>query len=201
MPRIRQGILTATLLQPDRAWYAADLARHLGTSRSSLQRELGALVKAGILKQRREGRMLYVQADPECPVFLELRGLLSKTVGLVDLLREALKPFVKQIQCSFVYGSIARAEEISASDIDLFIIGKVSLRDIAVAMQDAQKKTGREVNPTVYQLEEFARRLAARDHFVLSVLDKPKLFVIGTQRELDQITKPKSGGGGANKQV
>src|SRR5271155_5876378 len=88
MPRTRQAILAATLLQPDRAWYAADLARYLGRSRSSLQRELVELVKAGILKSRREGRMLFIQADRESPIFPELRGLLSKTAGLVDLLRD-----------------------------------------------------------------------------------------------------------------
>lgn len=92
MPRIRQSILGATLMQPERAWFAAELARHLGTTRSSLQRELVKLVKVGILKSRREGRMLYVQADRECPVFLETQGLLSKTAGLVDLPRDALSP-------------------------------------------------------------------------------------------------------------
>src|SRR5271169_332202 len=86
MPRTRQAILAATLLQPDRVWYAADLARHLGTSRSSLQRELAALLDVGILKSRREGRMVFIQADVECPIFPELHGLLSKTAGLVDVL-------------------------------------------------------------------------------------------------------------------
>src|SRR5665213_3762337 len=125
MPRTRQAILAATLLQPRRSWYAAELARHLGTSRSSLQRELVDLLDVGILKSRREGRMLYVQADPDCPVFLELRGLLSKTAGLLDLLRNALMPFADRIEFSFVFGSVARAEEVSASDIDLLIVGEV----------------------------------------------------------------------------
>jgi DNA-binding transcriptional ArsR family regulator len=184
MPQTRQAILAATLLQPDHVWYAADLARHLGSSRSSLQRELAALLDVGILKSRREGRMVFIQADVECPIFPELHGLLSKTAGLVDVLRGALTPFLDQIQVAFVYGSIARAQE--TSTIDLFIIGEVGLRELAGAVHEAQLKIGREVSPRIYQPQEIAKRLAAHDHFVLSVLTKPKLFVLGTQRELDQ---------------
>jgi predicted nucleotidyltransferase len=194
MPHTRQAILAATLLQPERSWYAADLARHLGTSRSSLQRELVDLVRVGILKSRRQGRMLYIQADRECPVYLELRGLLSKTAGLVDLLRDALMPFVDRIELSFVFGSVARAEETSTSDIDLFIVGEVGLRELAPALQESQKLTGREVNPKLYRVPELAKRVAARDHFVLNVLDKPKLFIVGSQNELDHLTERKPHG-------
>jgi DNA-binding transcriptional ArsR family regulator len=196
MPHTRQAILAATVLQPARAWYAADLARHLGTSRSSLQRELAALLDVGILKSRREGRMVFIQADVDCPVFPELQGLLSKTAGLVDVLRDALTPFLDQIQIAFVYGSIARAQETSTSDIDLFIIGQVGLREVAGAVHEAQLRTSREVSPKIYRAEEIAKRLAAHDHFVLSVLSKPKLFVIGTERELGQFAKRQSRDGG-----
>lgn len=183
------------MLQPERAWYAADLARHLGTTRSSLQRELEALVRARILKRRREGRMVFVQADTDSPVFAELQGLLFKTAGLADVLRNALSPFLDRIQVAFVYGSVARAQESSRSDIDLFIIGEVGLRDLAGAVHDAQTKVGREVSPKIYRPEEIAKRLAVADHFVSSVLGKPKLFVVGTQRELDQITERQPGDG------
>jgi len=144
--------------------------------------------------------MLYIQADQECPVFIELRGLLSKTAGLVDLLRDALLPFVDRIQIAFVYGSIARAEETSVSDIDLLIVGQVGLREIAPGLREAQKQTSREVNPKLYRFQELAKRLAAREHFALSVLDKPKLFVIGSQNDLDHVTGRKSPDGRAIEQ-
>lgn len=195
MPRTRQAILATTLMRPDRSWYAADLARHLGLSRSSLQRELVALVNAGILKSRREGRMNFIQADQESPVFAELRGLLSKTAGLVDVLRNALSPFEDRIGTSFVFGSVARAEEDSLSDVDLLIVGDIGLHDVASALRDAQRKLGREVNPKLFQPGEFAKRVASKDHFVLSVLSKPKLFVIGSQNELDRLIERKTRGG------
>src|SRR5215813_13177005 len=122
-PRIRQAILVATVLHPDRWWYLSDLAKHLGVRPSSLQRELATLVEAGILQRREDGNRVYFQANPDCPFLSELQGLLVKTAGIVDVLRETLAPFAKRIDWAFIYGSVARAEELASSDVDLMIIG------------------------------------------------------------------------------
>ena len=114
-PRTRQGVLAATLLRPDRWWYLSDLARHLRVPPSSLQRELAALTAAGILRRRRDGNRVYFQPNPECPLFAELQGMLLKTAGLVDVLREALRPLSASIDWAFVYGSIANSQERASS--------------------------------------------------------------------------------------
>lgn len=93
LPKTRQGILAATLVQPEKAWYASELAQRLGVPSSSLQRELQDLTEAGILKTHKQGRMVYYQANRESPVFPDLRGLLLKTAGLVDVLAQALSPW------------------------------------------------------------------------------------------------------------
>ena len=183
-PRIRQAILAATLLQPDRWWYLSDLARHLAVRPSSLQRELAALVEAGILRQRRDGNRTYFQPNPDCPFLTELQGLMLKTVGLVDVLHEVLEPFTNRIDWAFVYGSIARSEELASSDVDLMIIGRVGLADIAPALRQAERCLNRPVNPTVYSREEFATKLAAGHAFLHTVLAGAKLFICGDSHEL-----------------
>jgi uncharacterized protein len=200
MPEVRQAVLSATLLDPDRWWYAADLARHLRLRPSSLQRELSALTGAGILRARREGRMVYYQPDPQCPILPELRGLMLKTAGLVDVLRDALAPLADRIDCAFVYGSIARGQERSDSDIDLMVIGDVRLNNLAAVTSNARGTLGREINPRRYRAEEFAKRVAAKDHFLTSVLSKPKLFVIGTADVLEQLAQRKPGDARADEQ-
>jgi DNA-binding transcriptional ArsR family regulator len=80
-PKTRQDILAATLLDPKRSWYLSDLARHLRTQPSSLQRELAALAEAGILRRRTDGNRVYFQADVDSPCFEELRGLMLKAGG------------------------------------------------------------------------------------------------------------------------
>lgn len=188
LPKTRQGILAATLLQPEKAWYVSELARRMGVPPSSLQRELHDLEEAGILNTRRQGRMAYYQANTESPVFPELRGLMVKTAGLVDVLADAVASLARKLRVVFVYGSIAAGHEDTASDIDLLVVGKVSPVDLAVPLRKARESLGRDINPSIYTPAEFAKKRAARDHFLSRVLDKPKLFVLGDQDELETIT-------------
>ena len=181
LPKTRQGILAATLVQPEKAWYASELAHRLGVPSSSLQRELHDLREAGILKTYRQGRMVYYQANRDSPIFPDLRGLLLKTAGLVDVLAQALKPVAAKVATAFVYGSIAAGSEESDSDIDLMVVGQVSPEDLALPFRRARESLGREINPTVYTPAEFERKHAANDPFLKQVLDKPRLVVLGKQ--------------------
>src|SRR5271170_1459860 len=98
LPKTRQGILGATFVQPEKAWYASELARRLGVPSSSLQRELQDLSDASILKTPRQGRMVYYQANADSPLFSDLRGLLLKTAGLADVLADALKRLAPKVR-------------------------------------------------------------------------------------------------------
>ncbi|MGD9721323.1 MAG: helix-turn-helix domain-containing protein [Pirellulales bacterium] len=200
LPKTRQGILAATLLQPEKAWYVSELARRMGVPPSSLQRELRDLEGAGILKSHRQGRMVYFQANTESPIFSDLRGLLVKTAGLVDVLANALRPLAAKLQLVFVYGSIASGSEHSESDIDLMAIGTVSPAELSMALRHARDLLGREINPTVYTRAEFDKKRKERDHFVTRVLDRPKLFVVGNQHGLGKSAVRESRGQGSTKQ-
>jgi predicted nucleotidyltransferase len=201
LPRTRQGILAATLAQPERWWYLSDLAKHLRVPASSLQRELAALVAAGILERRPDGNRVYFRPDRGCPFFAELRGLIVKTIGLVGVLREALAPLADRIRCAFVYGSIARGEERSDSDVDLMVIGRVGLFELASALGRAQEQLGREVNPAVYSPLEFTKKLRSGYAFPREVLNGLKLFVVGNERDLDAALGRGSGRTATGKQT
>lgn len=184
LPKTRQGILAATLLKPEKAWYASELARRMGVPPSSLQRELRDLVQAGILKTHRQGRMSYYQANVDSPLFPDLRGLLLKTAGLVDVLADALMPVASTVAAAFVYGSMASGDQQSDSDVDLMVVGTVKPVDLALPLRRARDLLGREINPTTYTPAEFNEKRAAKDHFLTRVLSEPKLFILGNENEL-----------------
>jgi uncharacterized protein len=190
-----QGVLASTVLQPDRSWYLSDLAKHLGVGPSSLQSSLAALVKAGILTRRKEGNRVYFQADPDCPFLLELQGLIEKTAGLVDVLQEAMAKLKKRIAVAFIHGSVARSAEKSASDVDLIVIGNLGLADITSVLEKAETRVDRSVNASVYTPEEFSRKLAAKNHFLTSLLEKEKIFILGGHHDLEKIAgyRPRPG--------
>lgn len=183
-PKTRQKLLSVLLLHPERSFFLSDLARHLQVGPSSLQRELGSLVSAGILKREAEGKHVYFQADPDCPVLPELQSLMIKTVGLVEALRQALQPTASDIRIAFVYGSLARGEALSESDVDLLVVGSIGLSRLSPLLRKVSHSLGREVNATVYSTDEFRRK--ASEHFLRSVLDREKLFVLGSRHELEE---------------
>jgi predicted nucleotidyltransferase len=192
-PATRAAVLATLLLHPDRQWYFRDLAKQLGLRPSSLTRELRNLTAAGILRRRQEGNRVYYQADQACPILPELRGLMLKTAGLVDVLRKALRPFRDRITVAFVYGSIARGEELAESDIDLMVIGNTGRFALTRPLRDAEQRLARPVNPTIYKPAEFSEKAAADDHFVKAVLDRPRLFVVGEERDLERAREAKAG--------
>lgn len=186
-PEVRARVLAATFGQPEREWYLTELARALETRPSSLQRELEALIKAGILEQRRDGRRVYVRPDKTSPVFADLKHLLDKTAGLVPILSRELEPLGESVRVAFLYGSIARSEETSASDIDLMVIGTAGLSDLIPALRSSEQALGRPVNPTVYSLQEFQQKVVRNDHFLTAVVRGAKQFVKGSEHDLEAI--------------
>lgn len=186
-PTVRQGVLAATLGRPEKWWYLSELAQFLHTRPSSLQRELRSLEHSGILQLRKDGRRAYFKAETRSPIFRELRSIFEKTVGLIPSLRVALELFADKIACAFVYGSIARREEHATSDVDLMVIGKVGLGDLAPSLRRIEKRLGREVNMTNYSVDEFRKKVAEGDHFLTTVLNGSLQFVKGEQRDLDAV--------------
>jgi uncharacterized protein len=183
-PEIRSKILATLLLQPEKRWFLTELAQYLRTQPSSLQREVEALSRAGLLEQTKDGRRVYFKADTNSPVFSDLKGLLEKTAGMIPILREEVDAFGDRIKLAFVYGSTARSEESSESDVDLMIVGNVGLSDLVPSLRRAEQRFGRPVNPTVYSSKEFLTKARNQDHFLTAVLRGSKEFVKGNDGEL-----------------
>lgn len=153
----------------------------------AVQRELAKLTSSGLITRKIMGKQIYFQANPNCPVFDEIRKLIIKTVGYSDILKAALAPFEDRIRVAFIYGSVARGEEKKSSDVDVLIIGDVDFSDIISAFQASQKMLGREINPTVYPIAEFNIKIRKGHHFLTQVIDKPKVFLVGDENELKRL--------------
>ena len=155
-----------------------------------MQRELENFVGAGILQQSViDGRKLY-EVNRQSPIFEELRGLILKTVGLSEPLTKALQSLSKKIDVAFVYGSVAKGEDSAKSDIDLMIVAQeAAYSEVFEALQKAEKKLHRPINPTIMAPGEWKQKLSERNSFVTKIAQQPKLFVFGSDDELKRIGK------------
>jgi len=192
-PRTRRAILATLYRDTERNWFLSDLAANLGVTPSSLQRELARLVSAGILTRRLDGRRTYYRPDTTNPLSRDLASLISRTVGIVPTIREILHPFRDTIEFSFVYGSVARDQLESHSDVDIMVIGSARLSQLSPALRQAEERLGRPVNSSVYTRSEFSRKLTAGSHFLTTVMKTPRVFIEGTDDELARaLGKPTS---------
>lgn len=183
--KTQQRVLGVLFGQPERSFYASELIRIAGTGSGAAQRELAKLEGSGLISARRIGHQKHYQANAASPLYAELRTIVLKTVGLAEPLRDALRPLSKSIRAAFVYGSVAKAADRSASDIDLMIISdSVTYGDVFGALERVTRIVGRQVTPTVYTAAEFSKRARTENAFVTRVLEQPKLWVIGSDHEL-----------------
>ena len=192
--KTRRAILTLLYSHVDERFYLRQLTRSAGVGMGAVQRELKALVDAGIISRNVQGNQVYYQANSQSPVFKELKSLVVKTAGVGDVLRTTLAPLADRIDTAFVYGSIARGEERKNSDIDVLVVGNVTFAEVTAALSSVQKTIGREINPTVYPLTEFLSKVRAGHHFLNAVLGGEKLFLIGDKDELERMVEKRLAG-------
>lgn len=190
---VQQRVLGLLLGQPDRDFSTSEVIRHVSSGTGAVHRELSRLAAAGILSVAEVGNQKRYRANTTSPIFDELRGIIVKTVGIVDPIRAALTPLRGSIVAAFVFGSVAKGGDTSSSDIDLLVVGDdLSHMDLYAALEPAEKELLRPVNPTVVTASEWRRKLIADASFVTRINSQPKLFVIGSQDDLDRAAEPRS---------
>jgi len=182
--KIRAEIFRMLFGVSEQPLHMREIERRSGFAIGTVQKELQKLIRLDIVIKERDGNRVYYRANEEHPLYPDIRDLVLKTIGLVDILRSALlgQP---GIIFAFVFGSIARQEEKAASDVDLMVIGSLGLKKLIALLSEASGKIGREINPHILTKEEFVRKKAAGDHFLSSVLQSPKLYVLGNHHDLE----------------
>jgi predicted nucleotidyltransferase len=183
-PEYRQRVLGLLLLHPETRYHVREIARLTNTAAGSLHRELSKLAKAQVLIREVSGNQVYYQANSAFLIFEELVSILRKTSGLVDILANALSPLAEKIAVAFVFGSMGSGTENRGSDVDVLIIGELSFIDAVTALYSAQASIGREINPKIYKKAEWKKLINNKNAFVQEILNKPKLFIIGTVNDL-----------------
>jgi predicted nucleotidyltransferase/DNA-binding HxlR family transcriptional regulator len=181
--RARAEIFRLLFSGTEEELHVREIERRSGLNDSTLRQELRKLVRLDLVQSRRDSNRVYYRAKTENPLYPEIRNLVLKTSGLSDVLKSALKD--KRVRVAFVFGSLARGEEKAGSDVDLMVIGQLGLRDLSRLLSGIEEKIGREVNPHVLREEEFRKRIRAKEHFASSVMEAPKIFIIGSERELE----------------
>ena len=179
----RVKVLRLLLLNEGRRYYQREIAELAGLAVRAVQRESARLTEIGLLHRIEDGNRVYFQANPACPIFPELKRILLKTLALESLLSEALARD-GQVEVAFIYGSYAANRETATSDVDLFVIGSISGRQLSTTLRPLQSEIQREINYHLVTPEDFRERLERGDGFLRNVIEGPKVFVVGNEETL-----------------
>jgi len=163
-----------------------EMVRASGCSVGTMQTEMKKLTRLDLVLNRRDGNRLYYRANYDHSLYPEIRGLVVKSVGLVDILRKALVRF-PEIEVAFVLGSNETHGQ-KVSDIDLVIIGAVGLHEVSGVLADVATLISREINPYVIGIEEFVRLRGELDYYITRALSFSRLFLIGSEVNMSFLT-------------
>lgn len=190
----RRQVLAVLLLRPDEQFHVRELDRITGVSAGSLHRELKAMAESGLLLREKIGNQVFYRANTDCSIYEELASIFRKTMGLTSILQDALSDLGDEVQAAFVFGSMASGRQTAGSDLDICVLGEVSLLDVVKALSPVQEALQREVNPVVMTPKKFSDLSRKKDRFVTRVLSEPILFVKANRDELAELTEDRAAG-------
>lgn len=177
--KTRQAVLVLLYESPDRAYYLREIVRQTGISSGALQKELLQLCQADLLLRAQDGNRVTYQANTTHPIFTELQAIVRKTCGIPAQIKAVLADLHEHIAIALLYGSMAKGTDHAASDVDLLIVGTLSLQDALAAISPIEQKIGREISVRIYNPEEFRERRAVGDVFLHGVLSGPHNVLMG----------------------
>jgi predicted nucleotidyltransferase len=181
--KTRKVLFRLYFTNPEGEYYLRELERLLDTPVSMIRKELTRLEQEGVFLSRKRGNRTYYSINKSYPLFSELKSIVFKTVGVEGALKQSLAK-IKGIELAFIYGSFAKKNESAASDIDLFIMGDINEDHLIREIKKGEDAFKREINYTVYTKDEFRKKKAKKDSFVLDLIENPKVLLIGDKDAL-----------------
>ncbi|MFC1566251.1 nucleotidyltransferase domain-containing protein [bacterium] len=188
--KARVNILKLLLLNPKGSFYQREISSLTNESIRSVQREVKKLEEIGFLSKSIQGKSVYYRVNESFIIYEDLKNIFIKSAGIAEELKNHLKK-TQDIEVVFVYGSYAKGAIQKSSDIDIFVIGTVTSRQISKILSKPQKELAREINYVVFTKKEFREKIRKKNHFVLSILKTKKIFIIGNEDDFKNIVKPR----------
>lgn len=181
--RTRAKLLQTFFSQPEEIFYVRQLTRITGEEINAVRRELARMEKRGMVKKEARANRLYYHFRKDYLFYADILNLMAKTGGLG---KEVIKNINKigKVKFAVLSGKFVRQKKHRQSDVDLLIVGQIILAQLAAIIKEAENKLKREINYTVMNKEEFQFRKKRKDPFILSILLKSKIMLIGDEEDL-----------------
>ena len=184
--KVRVKLLEEFFGHPREMFYGRQLARKTGEQINAVRRELQNLQKGKVLRSEKRGNRIYFFLNSHCPFYEPLMAMIVKRTGLGEQIIKNRSRLGKIRTVFFSQRFVDRLPKRSGEEIDIFIIGRVVLPELAALIRKEEKERGEEINYTVMDEKEFRFRLNGRDPFLTGVLIRSKFMILGSKRQLTE---------------
>jgi hypothetical protein len=182
--KVRVEILDLFFSNLKEMYHVRGIVRETKEEINAVRRELERLEAAGIFRKEPRGNRLYYFLRPDYPLFGDLVSIVAKSTGLGKAIIDARAKLGK-VNAVMFSGRFARGKDRKAEDeVDILIVGEVTLPELAAIIRAEEAKRGKEINYTVMSKEEFEFRKKRRDPFLLGILSGSRTMIIGDEEEL-----------------
>ncbi len=161
-------ILKLFFQNPGKEYYLREIAKNFNKEPSHYQKYLNNLVDDGVLLDERRGNMRFFRLNQEHALYEEIKSIISKTIGLENELKQ-LVDNINNVECAFIFGSIAKGSENNNSDVDLMLIGSIDQDILIDFISQAEGKIAREINYHVYSRQEIMEKIKENDVFISNI--------------------------------
>lgn len=182
--KVRVKLLRLFFSNPAELYHVRGLVRKIEEEINAVRRELSHLETAGLLKKEHRGNRLYYWLDHRYPLFRELLIIVAKETGLGEQIIKNKGRIGRISFCVFSGRFVKRAERKETEEVEVLIVGDIIMAELAALIKAEEERRGQEINYTVMSDEEFDFRKKRRDPFLLGILYKSKVMIIGEEENL-----------------
>lgn len=171
-------ILKFFFKNPENNYYFREIAKNLKKEPSYYQKYLDNFVAEKILLDERRGNMRFFRLNKEHPLYEEIKSIISKTLGVESKIKELVDK-LNNVECAFIFGSIARGGENINSDVDLMLIGDIDQDILITEVSSLEGEISREINYHIYNKQEITKKVEERDSFISNIFSAPIIIIKG----------------------
>lgn len=178
--KIRKKIILLFLYNQKREFYLSEVAKIVGTSPGTAQRELNRLLAGDFISFKKRANLSIYSLNKRYTLLKELEAIVNKTFGVEVMLKNGLGT-IDNIDYAFIFGSFVKGKFRSESDVDLFIIGEVEEDQILEVVQRIENSIAREINYHLADRDDFLSK--TKDSFFYREILRDCLLLVGNKDE------------------
>jgi predicted nucleotidyltransferase len=185
-----KGALLSTFFgKPNESFYVNELVRSLAKGNGAVQREVKNLASAGLVVKSKRGNRCFYKANQASVFYPQMLEIVSKSSAqkVPTVMRAALRPLKPRIEAAFVFGSVAKNTVRPDSDVDVLIVGDVTMKDVLARSGKAEAMLHREINPMLFTPGEFRAQMRDKNHFLTAIVAGEKSFLIGDAGDVERL--------------